>query len=125
MPYCRFPLLFESTSSIMRSPVLILALIASLVLAEECSPLHLIYARATTEPPTSVDAKVGTDGYWKAFEVAANKTATKGYGAAGWAFVAELTKKIPGTTTYAVHYPVCSTFHIISQYVRDIMELTA
>lgn len=84
-----------------------------------CAPLHLIYgdymtveisicthsdnsntARATTEPPVGVDS--ATSEQW---EVAAAKTWSKGYGAAGYSLFTNVTKLVAGATGYPVHYP--------------------
>jgi hypothetical protein len=89
----------------MRTSQLLFAFLVSMAQAEEvCAPLHLIYARATGEPPGSISAVAGTPSYRAAFDEAASKVATKGFGVAGWALVTELTKAIPGTTSYPVHY---------------------
>ncbi|TID23810.1 hypothetical protein E2P81_ATG03374 [Venturia nashicola] len=63
----------------------------------KCSPLHLIYARATME--------------------------AKGYGAAGGSLITELQKLIPDVTTYPVDYPAdwsgCATE---TKGVNDILK---
>jgi hypothetical protein len=84
-----------------------LALAASPVLADSCSPLHYVYARATTEVPTGITEKT-TPEEWK---LAAGKWWSQGYGAAGGALWLNLTSasvktKIDGITGYAVPYPV-------------------
>jgi hypothetical protein len=118
----------------MKSIAIVLAAIASPVLADGCSKLHLVYARATTEPPANVPrAESMTDeAYSAVFEAAALNEATgswsKGYGGAGASLVSNLTgvemrsltkvdvlsgKKVTGftpyvdgATAYAVEYPV-------------------
>ncbi|QDS68046.1 hypothetical protein FKW77_009712 [Venturia effusa] len=70
------------------SSTLLLAASTNKVLAgDACSPLHFIYARATTEPAET--AKI-----W-----------SKGYGAAGTSIFSNVTKLIPEATGYPVHYP--------------------
>jgi hypothetical protein len=104
---------------------LILGGFASVISAQEakCSTLHLIYgiffvvqkqtslrttvARVTTEPPTNVEHATAQQ-----FESAAARVATKGFGAAGFSLVTELTKLIPDATTYPVNYPVCQQYQI-------------
>jgi hypothetical protein len=71
------------------------------VLAQACPPLHFIYARATTEPPTNVDN--ATPAQW---ETAAGLVWSKGYGAAGYSMFTNLTSLIPDATGWPVHYPV-------------------
>jgi hypothetical protein len=66
-----------------------------------CSPLLLVYARATTEPPTGVD-----NASPEQFEAAASRGWSKGYGAAGYSLFSNMTKLIPAATGYPVHYPV-------------------
>ncbi|TLD14777.1 hypothetical protein E2P81_ATG09767 [Venturia nashicola] len=67
---------------------LFFAAVAGKVLADDaCSPLHFIYARATTEPAET--AKI-----W-----------SKGFGAAGTSIFSNVTKLIPEATGYPVHYP--------------------
>ena len=93
-----------------------LVLVAVVQAEESCAPLHLIYARATGEPPESISAVAGTPNYRAGFDEAASKVTTKGFGAAGWALVTELTKAIPGTTSYPVHYSV----RLLSRYQYSI-----
>jgi hypothetical protein len=118
------------------SPIFVLtAIVSAVCAAENCSNLHLVYARATTEPPASVPkaANASSEVYSKTFEAAAlNETTgswSKGYGAAGASLLSNLTgvdmrslttsldvrtgKKVQGftpyvegTTGYPVHYPV-------------------
>jgi hypothetical protein len=52
-----------------------------------CSPLQLVYARATGEPAAS------------------KRTWSQGYGAAGKSLVGNVTAMIPGSDGYAVNYP--------------------
>jgi hypothetical protein len=122
------------------SAIIIIATIASAArAAEECSSLHLVYARATTEPPASVPRAVNasSEDYAKTFEAAALNLTTgswsKGYGAAGASLLSNLTgvdmrslttsldvrkgKKVEGFTPYVegatgypVHYPVRNSF---------------
>jgi hypothetical protein len=68
-----------------------------------CSPLLLVYARATTEPPANVD-----NASPEQFDAAANRGWSKGYGAAGYSLFSNMTKLIPAATGYPVHYPVNS-----------------
>jgi len=94
----------------MKSFALLFASAASLALAEECSPLHFIYARATTEVPTGIK-EASTAAQW---QEAAGKWWSKGYGAAGGALWLNLTDakvstKIDGITGYPVPYPVSFT----------------
>lgn len=89
------------------STLFLVAAVAGKILADEaCSPLHFIYgellgfhepetshlthhvARATTEPAETANI-------W-----------SKGYGAAGTSIFTNVTKLIPETTGYSVHYPV-------------------
>ena len=108
----------------MRASSLFLAILVAVVRAEEsCAPLHLIYARATGEPPGSVNAVAGTPSYRAAFDEAASKVPTKGFGAAGWALVTGLTKAIPGTTSYPVHYSVRLS-HLLYQVLQYTLSLT-
>ncbi|KAF2434171.1 alpha/beta-hydrolase [Tothia fuscella] len=82
----------------------VLALFAPLVLGQialKCSELHLIYARATTEPPSGMSGSTTP----QQFETAASKTPTKGFGAAGFSLLQELTKLVPALTAYPVNYP--------------------
>jgi len=89
------------------SLALAFGLTASTVTADGCSPLHYIYARATTEVPTGIKEST-TEAQ---FVEAANKWWSLGYGAAGGGLWLNLTKaesntKIEGITGYAVPYPV-------------------
>lgn len=95
----------------MKSFALLFASAASLALAEDCSPVHYIYARATTEVPIGIK-ETTTPAQW---QEAANKWWSKGYGAAGGALWLNLTDtkastKIDGITGYAVPYPVSCIF---------------
>lgn len=58
-------------------------------------------ARATTEPPTGISATATEE----QFRTAANRIWSKGYGAAGASFVANVTALIPGSVGYPVPYP--------------------
>jgi hypothetical protein len=100
----------------------VVGLVAPLVSAQDgkCSELHLIYgtmfflkeifwamltlklARATTEAPNGMGGASAQQ-----FEAAAAKVATKGFGAAGFSLLTELTKLVPALTAYPVNYPVC------------------
>ncbi|KAF2400701.1 alpha/beta-hydrolase [Trichodelitschia bisporula] len=81
----------------MRYSFAVIAAAAPVVLAQGgCSPLELIYARATTEPPQVSGA---------GFEAAAARIWSKGYGAAGYSLYTNVTKLIPGSTGYPVNYP--------------------
>ncbi|KAF2435090.1 alpha/beta-hydrolase [Tothia fuscella] len=87
----------------MRGSVAALAAMAvTTVVAQEkaCSPLHFIFARATTELPPNVENATP-----QAFEAAANKFWSKGYGAGGFSMFQNISAVIPGTTGYPVHYP--------------------
>jgi len=84
----------------MRSIIAVFAAIAPVALAQgeaACSGLHLVYARATTEPPANYAAGQ--------FDTAAAKVWSKGYGAAGMSLFNNLTFLVPGATGYPVHYP--------------------
>jgi hypothetical protein len=59
-------------------------------------------ARATTEPPQT-DWK--EDGAMTKFDQLAGGVWSKGYGAAGASLLTNITKLIPGSTGYPVHYP--------------------
>jgi len=65
-----------------------------------CPPLHFVYARATSEPPTGVDSASAAQ-----WETAANKVWSKGYGAAGYSMFTNVTSLIPAATGWPVHYP--------------------
>jgi hypothetical protein len=62
-------------------------------------------ARATTEPPQT-DWK--DEGAIAKFDQLAATTWSKGYGAAGASLFTNITKLIPGSTGYPVHYPASS-----------------
>ncbi|KAK2804590.1 condensin complex subunit Cut3 [Onygenales sp. PD_10] len=81
---------------------LLLAALAALpaAQAQDCSPLHYIFARATTEPPTNVENASPEE-----FEEAADKFWSKGYGAAGHSIFTNITALVPDVTGYPVHYP--------------------
>jgi hypothetical protein len=86
------------------SVALLLSAATSTVVATNqlaCSPLLLVYARATTEPPASVE-----NASPEQFDAAANRGWSKGYGAAGYSLFSNMTKLIPAATGYPVHYPV-------------------
>lgn len=90
----------------MRSTLALLAAFVPAAMAAECAPLHFVYARATTEPPkglTSADL-TGPDGVAK-FDKAASGIWSLGYGAAGASLFSNITKLLPGTTGWPVHYP--------------------
>jgi hypothetical protein len=92
--------------SIMRSTLALLVAFLPATLAAECSPLHFVYARATTEPPrgiTAADLK-GPDGVAK-FDKEAAKWWSSSYGAAGASLYSNITKLLPGTTGWGVRYP--------------------
>jgi hypothetical protein len=82
--------------------ITILLAVAPAVLAQNCPKLEIVYARATTEPPTGITAET-TDAQ---FTAAANRGWSKGYGAAGMSFVNNVTALIPDTVGYPVPYPV-------------------
>ncbi|KAF2670909.1 alpha/beta-hydrolase [Microthyrium microscopicum] len=103
----------------MRSEIATSVLFASGAVAQAagCSPLHLVYARATTEPPASY-----SEG---AFDTAAARTWSKGYGAAGMSLLTNVTALIPGATGYPVHYPASFVGDSSSQGVANMVkELT-
>ncbi|KAF2401112.1 alpha/beta-hydrolase [Trichodelitschia bisporula] len=70
----------------------------------DCPTLLLVYARATTEPPGSMDNADSAK-----FEAAAARVWSKGYGAAGFSLYSNVTKLIPGSAGYPVHYPASWT----------------
>jgi hypothetical protein len=82
--------------------VTILCVVAPAVLAQSCPKLEIVYARATTEPPTAITA----DATEAQFTTAASRSWSKGYGAAGMSFVNNVTALIPDTVGYPVNYPV-------------------
>ncbi|QDS73463.1 hypothetical protein FKW77_008947 [Venturia effusa] len=90
----------------MRTSFVYLASILPATFAAECAPLHFVYARATTEPPAGLQPADFTapDGVAK-FDAAAKKTWSLGYGAAGASLYKNITKLLPGTTGWPVHYP--------------------
>ncbi|KAF2395920.1 alpha/beta-hydrolase [Trichodelitschia bisporula] len=82
----------------MLSSVALFAVLVPAALAQGgCSPLELIYARATTEPPAKYSAGQ--------FDTAAARSWSKGYGAAGYSLFTNVSALIPGATGYPVHYP--------------------
>jgi hypothetical protein len=86
------------------SIAVLLSAAASTVVASTalpCSPLLLVYARATTEPPSGVENADAAG-----FDAAASRGWSKGYGAAGYSLYSNMTKLIPASTGYPVHYPV-------------------
>ena len=62
-------------------------------------------ARATSEPPTSYVPGL--------FDLAASRVWSKGYGAAGYSLLTNVTVLVPGATGYPVHYP--ASFSLGSQ----------
>jgi hypothetical protein len=93
------------------SLALALSSIAATTLAQGCSPLHYIYARATTELPTGIKESTTQ----AEFTSAAAKWWSLGYGAAGGALWLNLTSpksntRIEGITGYPVPYPVSHQF---------------
>jgi hypothetical protein len=82
-----------------------------------CPPVELVYgnypqnnrrssksictARATTEPPQNA-------GTGQQFDSAASRVWSKGYGAAGYTLLTNITALIPNAVGYPVHYPVRS-----------------
>jgi pimeloyl-ACP methyl ester carboxylesterase len=62
-------------------------------------------ARATTEPPQT---KWDEEGAMAKFDQLAGGVWSKGYGAAGASLFNNITKLIPGSTGYPVHYPASS-----------------
>jgi len=90
--------------------VSILALLASgaAVLAQDCAPLQIVWARATGEPPRQTEGIDTREG----FEAAAAKTPTKGYGSVGNTIVNNVKKVIAGTTSYPVHYEANNTWAV-------------
>jgi predicted esterase len=89
----------------MRYSLALLAAFVPVILAEECAPLHFIYARATTEPPQPRGGKWSDEGMMAKFDEMAAGDWSKGYGAAGASLFNNVTKLLPGTTGYPVHYP--------------------
>jgi hypothetical protein len=92
----------------MLSPVtLVLALGATSVSAQSgCSPLHFVYARATTELPTGTTEATTLE----QFTAKAAKYWSKGYGAAGASLYFNLSRPaspqyIAGITGFPVNYP--------------------
>ncbi|KAF2664313.1 hypothetical protein BT63DRAFT_444063 [Microthyrium microscopicum] len=75
--------------------------LAGAATAQKCSPLELIYARATTEAPKDITATATPE----QFDVAAAQFWSKGYGAAGYSLFTNITALIPSATGYPVHYP--------------------
>lgn len=63
---------------------------------------HKNIARATTEAPNGMSASTTS----QQFEAAAARTPTKGFGAAGFSLLQEITKLLPSITSYPVNYPV-------------------
>jgi hypothetical protein len=83
---------------------ILLATAIEMAAAQKCSPLHFIYARATTEPPMGQDqASI------QQFDAAANRVWSKGYGAAGKSMFGNITAIIPEATGWPVHYPASWT----------------
>ncbi|KAE9971319.1 hypothetical protein EG328_005737 [Venturia inaequalis] len=90
----------------MRSFIPLLTALLPATLAAECAPLHFVYARATTEPPAGLQpADFTAPGGAAKFEAAAAKIWSQGYGAAGASLYKNITKLLPGTTGWPVHYP--------------------
>ncbi|KAF1809511.1 alpha/beta-hydrolase [Eremomyces bilateralis CBS 781.70] len=83
-----------------------------------CSPLHFVWARATTEPPTGVDNANAAQ-----FEAAAARYWSKGYGAAGYSIYTNVTSLIPDATGYPVHYP--ASFSGCSSENKGIADLVS
>lgn len=77
------------------------AAVPALAAPQPCGPLELIYARATTEPPGAISATASIE----AFDTAAAKVWSKGFGAAGASLFSNVTALIPGATGWPVHYP--------------------
>jgi len=91
----------------MKSSAVILFSSVAASAAQGCSPLHYIYARATTELPTGIKESTTP----AEFTTAAAKWWSLGYGAAGGALWLNLTSpqsnhRIEGITGYPVPYPV-------------------
>jgi hypothetical protein len=63
-----------------------------------CAPLYYVYARATTEPPGNVE-----NASPEQFDAAASRGWSKGFGAAGFSILGNITSLIPGTVGYPVH----------------------
>jgi len=78
------------------------------ILAQNCSPLQIVWARATGEPPRQSE---GIETREK-FEAAAAKTPNKGYGSVGNTIVSNVMKVITGTTSYPVHYVANNTWAV-------------
>ncbi|TID26023.1 hypothetical protein E6O75_ATG03886 [Venturia nashicola] len=87
----------------MWSSVALLTALLPATFAAECAPLHFVYARATTEPPAGLQPADFASP--EKFETAAAKTWSQGYGAAGASLYKNITKLLPGTTGWPVHYP--------------------
>lgn len=107
------------------STTLILASAMDLALAQVCSPLHFIYARATTEPPMGQDNSTPAQ-----FETAAARSWSKGYGAAGKSMFGNITALIPEATGWPVHYPAswsgcASEDKGVTDIVREITSQAA
>ncbi|KAF2405390.1 alpha/beta-hydrolase [Trichodelitschia bisporula] len=103
----------------MRSTLFFLAAAGStLAQAPACAPLHVVYARATTEPPQAIG-----NGSAAAFEAAAAAVWSRGYGAAGFSFLGNLTSLVPGTTGYPVHYP--ANFQLNASAPRGVADMIA
>lgn len=97
-----------------------IASLAATVAAQECSPLHFIYARATTELPTGIKESTTQ----AEFTSAAAKWWSLGYGAAGGALWLNLTDakantRIEGITGYPVPYPV-RVFSLVIDLMRKL-----
>ena len=108
----------------MFSPVtLVLALGATSVSAQAgCSPLHFVYARATTELPTGTTESTTLE----QFTAKAAKYWSKGYGAAGASLFFNLSRPaspqyIAGITGFPVNYPA-STGNSASIGIKNMVN---
>lgn len=93
----------------MKLSIFALAAASTVALAQECPTLEIVYARATTEPPQGVTNAKGSE-----FEAKANRVWSKGFGAAGYSLVTNVTALLPGSSGYAVQYPVSSLLEFTS-----------
>jgi hypothetical protein len=93
----------------MKFSIFALAASFTVALAQECPTLQIVYARATTEPPQAVANAKGAE-----FEAKANRVWSRGFGAAGYSLVSNVTALLPGSSGYAVQYPVSSSILVIN-----------
>jgi hypothetical protein len=98
-----------------QSLVLLLSLTGPELAAADanCSPLHFVYAHATTEPPQGIKEATTAE----EFQEAAAKVCSRGYGAAGANLRSNLTSlkastHIEGITAFPVPYPVGHPCHL-------------